>query len=139
MVGKTKPPTASEKQRLRILKEHVPCIPCMLRLSQTRLPTIQHTTAGFKRDGHEHTYSACEYHHLGQFPDGIEKQTVIGMLGPSLAYEPGGYKFEFGPEALLVKIADKLVEAYLEHPWIDYDIPYDLRLRVREFYKQARR
>jgi hypothetical protein len=139
VVGKTKPPTADEKRRLETLKEHVPCIPCLLRRLPSRLPTIQHTTSGFTRDGHASTYSACEWHHLGDHTAFGSRQAAIGALGPSLALSKRDYAIEFGPEKFLVAAADQLLSCYHEDPWPDYDVPYEVRSRLLKYHARATR
>lgn len=145
MVGKTKAPTAAEKRRMDILKEHVPCIPCLLITNRIRLPDIQHTVSGMKRDGHISTYSSCPWHHRGhplenwQTLDGHlggPRQATMGLLGPSLAMGKRSFAAEFGPEALLVKIADFLVERFEEQPWMDYHVPENLRKAIREYWRE---
>lgn len=144
MVGKTKPPTKDEKRRMTILKENVPCIPCLLVVGRVRLPSIQHTVSGMRRDGHMHTYSACDWHHFGyplenwkSLPGhlGGPNQASSGLLGPSIAQGKRTFESFFGPERLLVKIASRLVASYEKSPWIDYNVPHELRSRVRSYWQ----
>lgn len=144
MVGKTKTPTADEKRRMTILKEHVSCIPCLLLLDKVRLPSIQHTVSGMTRDGHEHTYSSCDWHHFGypleqwqHLPGaaGGAKQATSGLLGPSFAWGRRVFEASFGSERLLVRIATGLVEAFERDPWIDYDVPHTVRRNAIEYWR----
>lgn len=144
MVGKTKAPTRDEKKRMTILKENVPCIPCLLVVNRVRLPSIQHTVSGMTRDGHEATYSSCDWHHFGRPLENWEslpgaaggaKQATSGLLGPSFAHGRRSFEGFFGRESLLVSIASRLVASFEAGPWIDYNIPHDLRRRVREHWK----
>lgn len=147
MVGKTKPPTKDEKRRMTILKENIPCIPCLLVVDKVRLPSIQHTVSGMTRDGHQSTYSACDWHHFGHplenwqtLPGHIggAKQATSGLLGPSFAWGRRPFEAFFGPEELLVKIASRLVASFEQSPWIDYNVPHDLRRRVRHFWESRK-
>lgn len=133
MVGRAKSPTKEQKQRMTTLKEHVPCIPCLLMARKVRLPSIQHVVSGFTREGHDATYTACNWHHFGD-PEPADKQTTSGLLGPSLAHGKKAYAAVFGPERLLVRIADFLLEEFQKSPWLDYDLPYDLRRRIFQYW-----
>lgn len=134
MVGKTKTPTKAEKQRMTTLKENVPCIPCLMATRKVRLPSIQHTVSGMRRDGHMSTYSCCDWHHFGMRQDGMTNQQMSGLLGPPLTFGRNEYESFFGPEALLVKLATFLVEEFEKRPWLDYDVPYDLRRRAVHYW-----
>lgn len=133
MVGKAKAPTKDEKERMTILKENVPCIPCLVGARKVRLPSIQHVVTGFKREGHDMTYTACNWHHFGD-PAPADKQTTSGLLGPSLAHGKKNYQQFFGHEKLLVRIADFLVDEFKKSPWIDYNVPHDLRRRSFQYW-----
>ena len=90
---------------------------------KVRLPSIQHTVSGMRRDGHDSTYSLCDWHHFG-YPlenweslpgkDGGANQASSGLLGPSLMHGRRTYEQFFGPEALLVAIATRLVKSFEE-------------------------
>ena len=139
MVGKTKAPTKAERDRMTVLKENVPCIPCLIAARKVRLPSIQHTVSGMRRDGHLSTYSSCEWHHFGHpleswpsLPGGAggEKQATMGLLGPSITQGRRTFEEYFGPEELLVRLATELVEEYESAPWFDYNVPYGTRERI---------
>jgi len=143
MVGKSKRPTADEKRRMTILKENVPCLPCLM-LGKTSLPEIQHTVSGMRRNGHDATYSSCQWHHRAvplenwqSLPGHIggANQACSGLLGPSFASGRRPFESFFGPEALLVKIASRLVASFENSPWIDYNIPHDVRRRAQEYWE----
>lgn len=127
MVGKAKAPNAAEKQRLDILKEHCPCLLCLLKKGRVRLPDIQHMVAGFTRLGHEATYSSCEWHHRGLVPDGYTRQRMMGYLGPSLAMGKRTFVQEYGSEELLLAVQNYILEAYERFQWMDYDVPNGVR------------
>lgn len=128
---------------MTVLKENVPCIPCLL-IGKTRLPSIQHTVHGLKRDGHLSTYSSCDWHHFG-YPleswqhlngaAGGAKQATMGLLGPSFAMGRRPFEAFFGPESLLVAIASRLVASYEDAPWIDYDVPILTKRKAAEFWR----
>ena len=138
MVGKTKTPTRAEKRRMTVLKENVPCVPCLLTIRRVRMPSIQHTVSGFTRDGHDSTYSACDWHHFGTRHGKHTNQEMCGMLGPPITFGKRTYQEFFGPEALLVRIATFLVEEYEESPWLDYNVPLDLRRRIIRYWDEKR-
>jgi len=144
MVGRTKAPTKDEKRRMTVLKENVPCIPCLLLIGKVRLPSIQHTVSGMTRDGHLITYSSCEWHHFG-YPlenwqqlsgsDGGANQATSGLLGPSLANGKRTFEAFFGPERLLVSIASRLIASFEQSPWMDYNIHHDVARKARDYWK----
>lgn len=143
MVGRTKTPTRNEKRRMTILKENVPCIPCLM-LDKIRLPSIQHTVSGMRRNGHDATYSSCAWHHFGHplenwqsLPGaaGGAKQATSGLIGPSFAWGRRPFEAYFGPEKLLVAISSRLVASFEQTPWIDYNVPYDVRRRARDYWQ----
>lgn len=144
MVGKTKTPTKDEKRRMTVLKENIPCIPCLLVVGKVRLPSIQHTVSGMTRDGHEHTYSSCDWHHFG-YPlenwqslpgrDGGANQASSGLLGPSFSMGRKPFESFFGSERLLVAIASRLVASFENSPWMDYNIPHDVLNRARNYWE----
>ena len=99
------------------------------------------------RDGHEHTYSSCEWHHFGTPLEnwrgqpghlGGAKQVTMGLLGPSFAQGRKPFEAFFGREELLVRIASYLVDAYERDPWIDYNVPYTTRRHARDYWESKR-
>jgi hypothetical protein len=144
MVGKTKAPTADQKRRMTILKENVPCIPCLM-IGKIRLPSIQHTVSGMRRNGHDSTYSSCDWHHFGHplenwqnLPGaaGGAKQATSGLLGPSFAHGRRPFESFFGEERLLCSLASRLVASFQQSEWIDYNVPYDIRRRCRDYWEK---
>lgn len=134
MVGRTKTPTKEQKQRMGTLKEHVPCIACLLATKRVRMPEIHHLVSGMRREGHDSTISLCEFHHRGMLPDGKNKQEVSGMLGPSLAWGKRSFQQFFGPERLLLKITDFLLDEFHNYPWERHNVPFDLRRRICQYW-----
>lgn len=126
MVGKTKAATADEKRRMTILKENVPCIPCLIEYGLPVLPTIQHVSRGYKRLGHGFTWSGCGWHHLGLEPR---------MDGPSLANGRKPFERRYGPEEFLVRCADYVLNQYDESPWIDYNVPTSVIAALQEAHR----
>lgn len=146
MVGKAKTPTAQEKRRMTVLKENIPCVPCLM-LRKNRLPSIQHTVSGMTREGHLSTYSSCDWHHFGHplpnwetLPGSIggANQACSGLLGPSFAHGRKPFESFFGKESLLVAIASRLVASFEKSPWIDYSVPYNVRQKSIEFWEKNR-
>ena len=134
MVGRTKRPTKEQKLRMTTLKENVPCIPCLLTTRRVRMPSIQHVVTGFTRDGHDQTYSACEWHHFGMKPDDKTNQEMSGLLGPPLTWGKKPYQEFFGHERLLCRLADFLLDEFHCSAWFDYNVPYDLRRRIHQYW-----
>ena len=138
MVGKTKA-TAADKRRMKTIKEHMPCIPCMLSLERLRLPTIQHVVSGFTREGHHRTYASCGWHHLGEKAIDLEgdewsRQDMSGLLGPSLTFGKKIFAGHFGSEDVLIAVQDLLLESFASSPWLDYSIPYEVRREATDLW-----
>ena len=138
MVGKTKPPNAEQSRRLEVLKDHCPCLLCLLSKGRVRLPDIQHMIAGFKRLGHDATYSSCEWHHRGIKPDQLTRQQAMGALGPSLAMGKRSFQAEYGSEELLLAVQNYVLEAYDRWKWLDYDVPRDVRRQAVKMWIYGR-
>ena len=133
MVGKTKRASAQERKRMQTLKEHIPCICCMLLTSYSyRLPEIHHRVSGYKRHGHQETIPLCEYHHRGLRPDGLSAQECLGTLGPALTDGRATFEAFFGPEELLLKYTNKLLATWAQEQWMDYMVPHRVRVGLRE-------
>ena len=138
MVGRAKPPTRAEKARMTFLKEHMPCLPCLLVVNLPRLPSVQHLVEGMKRVGHLHSYSSCEWHHFGYTFGGASPQRMIGELGPSLAHGKRTFQSFFGSERILVRIQDRFYASYRANPWMDYDVPDNVRVKARHEWDRLR-
>ncbi len=138
MVGKAKPPTADEKRRLETMKDHMPCLPCLLVVNRTRLPEIHHVVSGFRREGHDQTVSLCLWHHRGHLAGDMSKQEMSGWLGPSLAMGKRTFQEFFGPERGLVEIQNLMIDGFAECPWFDYNVPTNIRREARELWTKTR-
>ena len=138
MVGRSKTPTKAEKDRMTVIKGHIPCLACLFATGRVRLPEIDHKVSGMKREGHDKTSPLCPYHHRGLIPDGHTKQTISGLLGPSLAWGKRTFEEFFGHENLRITITTRLVKSYEESPWIDYEIPYELQRRAFNYWSENR-
>jgi len=138
MVGKTKPPTTEEQRRLDTLKNHCPCLPCLLIAREPRLPTIQHVVKGMKRLGHKQTYSSCIWHHMGLTEDWT-RQELMGKLGPSLAHGRRTFEAYFGSETLvLVPLQDFVLDEFVRLPWIDHNCPHEVRREARLLWQRIK-
>ena len=124
----------ADKERMGLIKSNMPCLPCILAVSRVRLPSVQHVVEGRKRLGHQETYASCEWHHFGMNHDGMSRQEMSGLLGPSLAHGKRSFQAFFGPERLLVKLQNKLIASFVDSPWIDYAMPSDLHRSVQQLW-----
>ena len=137
MVGKTKA-TAAEKRRLKTIKEHMPCLPCLLTIDRVRLPTVQHVVSGFTREGNCRTYASCEWHHLGIRPDGWSRQAISGLLGVSLTMGKRTFQSDYGPESVLIEVQDFLLAQFESRPWFDYNIAVDVRRKAIDLWMRLK-
>ena len=132
MVGNSKQPTRSEKKRMGQIKE-IGCIACLLKNWPDSHCEIHHVVEGRVRLGHMQTIGFCLWHHRGETSNGMSKQQMGGMLGPSLAHGSRYFAEEFGSQATLVAVQDYLIEKYETVGWLSYSIPRDIILDT--FYK----
>lgn len=111
MVGKTKPATKDEKQRMESLKE-LPCLCCMLTgMNIVCGPTeVEHVTDRGRRLGHDKTLALGLWHHRGEKAfqyQGMTNQEMSGAFGPSLAHGRKPFEQRYGDESeVLVRLQD---------------------------------
>ncbi len=110
------------------------CILCLLVTGKTRPPDVHHLTSGSRRKGHQYTIGACEYHHRGLIPDGHNRQSASGLMGPSFVHGRRGFAEFFGSDDLLLKIQNLILKHFSVDPWIDYQVPHDVRREARELW-----
>lgn len=103
-----KPPTVRQSNRLATIKG-LWCIPCAMD-AWGHVTTVQHVVEGKYRVGHDCTYGACGWHHLGYPPDGLTISEAAAAWGPSLQHDLRGYEKRYGPERVLVAIQDVVLE-----------------------------
>jgi len=112
---------------MQTIKEHIPCLPCLLAIGKIRLPEVHHLVSGMRREGHDKTIALCEWHHQRIKPDDRPEQEIMSILGPSLAQGKRTFALYFGTEQQLLKVQDWLLKQFNDEPWIDYDIPSQVR------------
>lgn len=138
MVGRTKPATKSEKDRMQLIKEQAWCIPCILNRTANRsATTVQHVVDGYRK-GHRHTYGCCHYHHLGQLPGGLDKFDAYRIFGPSLAHGSKEYHRVWAPEDVLVRLQDELIELFEKNNWQQYNMPQHVVYEIRKRWQEMR-
>ena len=120
------------------LKEHVPCIACLITALGMRLPTIHHLTSGFRRRGHQYTVPLCVWHHQGD-SEGYGRQKIMGMLGPSFAHGRRHFEETYGNDDTLLAVTNLILASYRKEPWLDYDLPEHVRREAVDlWWKMAR-
>jgi len=141
MVGKSKTPTKAEKARMDTLKNHCPCICCMLATMKVSFPEIHHITDCGRRKGHDFTLSLCPYHHRGamewQGAHHRNKQQLIGEFGPSLAHGKRTFAEMFGGEMFLLSLQNDILEAYEDSEWQYYNVPEGVRVDIQHKWKSS--
>jgi len=121
--------------RMKAIKESG-CILCLLAHGKTCPPDVHHLTSGSRRRGHQATIGACPFHHRGLVPDEHTKQSMSGLVGPSYAWGRRGFAEFFGNDDLLLKIQNLILKHFSVDPWIDYQVPHDVRREARELWSQ---
>jgi hypothetical protein len=131
--------TKQDKDRMGTLKEHVPCIACLLTINMGyRLPTIHHLTSGFRRRGHQETVPLCAWHHQGD-TECYSKQEIMGILGPSYAHGRRGFEEVYGGDDTLLAVTNKILFHFGRDPWLDYDLPEYVRRDAIELWREMAR
>ncbi len=111
----------ADSTRMQAIKESG-CICCLLITGKTQAPDVHHLTSGSRRRGHQATIGLCPYHHRGHL-NGVSKQVILGLVGPSYAWGRRGFQEFFGSDDLLLKIQNVILKRFDEKPWFDYVIP----------------
>ena len=124
MVGRAKPATKAQRQRMAVIAE-MGCLPCLIQRAE-RPATIQHVTEGGRRLGHDYTYGSCTWHHLGTKEQGWSMQEMMGILGPSFAHGRKNFEEVYGDERdVLVRLQDWVLDrsyfrnVELQEKWIE--------------------
>ena len=113
--------------------KQIGCVPCLLTLGKTRPCDVHHPVAGMRRTGE--MYGSCPWHHRGLVEDGYDKQSMMGLMGPSLTFGRRIFEDFFGPEERLVEVQEYLLEEWKKQSWLDYYVPYEIRRRAVELWK----
>ncbi|KPK74210.1 MAG: hypothetical protein AMJ84_00010 [Acidithiobacillales bacterium SM23_46] len=134
MVGKTAPIKVSHRQRFKIIKEAIGCLPCACVGYLDVHTSIEHVTdAGRRLEGeHDATIGLCAWHHFGTCHPGRTRQWMSGEFGPSLAWGRRVFEEHFGDEVtVLLPLQDLVIGWYLESPWPDYTMPRNIARKLR--------
>ena len=116
MVGRSKPATKAEKERLGRLHE-LPCLCCQMRgVDQPNCTTAHHLLSGGRRRGHRYTVNLCEWHHYAR-PVVITRSSVEGhtdewmteKYGPSLLLGSKAFHAQFGTDDELLEYTNSLI------------------------------
>ncbi len=109
MVGRAKPATKAEKERLSKLHE-LPCLCCQMRgVDQPNRTTAHHLISGSRRRGHRYSVNLCEWHHIGR-PNGVSDAEMVAKYGPSLIFGSRAFHEAFGTDDELLAKADAMLE-----------------------------
>jgi hypothetical protein len=100
-VPKSKPTTAKQRERFRLLTEYG-CIACRKK-GLIRYPEIHHLVEGY-RIGHDATIPLCSWHHRG-VPASIDwtKKQTEQWIGPSMAENKAAFTRKYGTEKELLE------------------------------------
>ena len=136
MVGKTKPITKADRERLVTIKNFCGCLPCLLMGVPDVWTTIEHSTEAGRRpeDEHQWTIGLCGWHHFG-----YGTVAMIEVVGPSLAQGRKIFEAHFGDELdVLVPVQDYMLELFAEDPWPEYNVPRGTAKKIRKRWKELR-
>ena len=137
MVGKSKPKTKEDKERIEISKLYISCLPCILVGLLNSHADYQHVVEAQRRLGHKCGYSSCLWHHRGE-KDGpwreLTTQAMIGMFGPSLAHGKKPFRAFFGSELLLVRAQDFAIKLYKRYQWNEFEMSQFVGSRIRSYH-----
>lgn len=118
----SKAATVAEKDRMGKIAE-AGCICCLLESGKTGQAEVHHLTSGGRRRGHMFTVALCVYHHRGHL-NGMSKQMMSGLVGPSYSWGRRQFQEHFGRDDFLLKIQNYILDEFTSNPWFDYQPPY---------------
>ena len=124
----------ADSTRMQAIKESG-CICCLLETGKTQAPDVHHITSGGRRDGHQATIGLCPYHHRGLL-NGMSKQAMSGLVGPSLVWGRKGFRQHFGTDEQLLKIQNRILEQFKENPWFDYRVPTLVKSEAQQMWSE---
>lgn len=134
MVGRTKPKTKADKERIEISKQYISCLPCILVGFLNSHADYQHVVEGQRRLGHQCGYSSCLWHHRGGRWEGLTTQEMIGRFGPSLSHGKKPFREFFGRELLLVRAQDFAIKLYKRYQWNEFEMSQFVGSRIRSYH-----
>ncbi len=71
-----------------------------------------HLLSGGRRRGHDKTVALCKWHHTGEDIQGIGKDTLYRILGPSYALNKREFEDTFGTDDELLMEQDRLYQLW---------------------------
>ena len=137
MVGKAKPRTKEDRERIEISKRYISCMPCILVGFLNSHADYQHVVEAQRRLGHKCGYSSCLWHHRGEKGgpwEGLTTQAMIGMFGPSFAHGKKPFRAFFGSELLLVRVQDFAIKLYKRYQWNEFEMSQFVGIRIRSYH-----
>jgi hypothetical protein len=111
------------------ISQSIGCVPCLIATGKTR-PCQIHHPFGRKGDNYQLVYGSCPFHHQGHIDTDMTAQSQSGIMGPSIAWGRKHYRAFFGNELGLLRVQKLLLDEFAANPWLDYDVPHDVRQRV---------
>ena len=129
--------TPEEREHIRITKEHVGCLPCLLDGWVGGHADYHHIADGRKRAGHLHGYGMCLWHHRGErhpFQAGRSMSYLEEKFGPSFARTKKKFLAEYGSQTSLSATNTYAVSLWRDHQWVGIMPPYEQVVLIREFH-----
>lgn len=136
MVGKTKPATQDEQDRMNSIKEYCGCLPCLLEGLTDSHCDIHHVIVASQRVGHFATYGNCPWHHRGMIWLGESGRSMKEKLGPSRAVDRADYIARYGDEDRLLATQNFMLHLLQVRPWQSFATPPAVAEQVRQYWKQ---
>lgn len=107
-----KQPTKAQSRRLEAIKT-IGCLACR-QMGYYDIPADAHHLLNGYRRGHECTVALCKWHHVGEDIQGVGKETLYKLLGPSLALNKREFHDTFGTDEELLMEQDRLYRLWQE-------------------------
>ena len=136
MVGKSKPATAQQQQRMERIKLYTGCLPTLILGYPNRHCEVHHIVDGGRRKGHDFTYGVSPWFHRGH-GEGKSNASMTNQCGPSMAVNPREYRLAFGSEDILLATQDFALELYDERPWDIMRMPVGIAFEIRKRHFDA--
>ena len=134
MIGRVKPPTKAERDRL-VAVSGVPCLPCMIDNWPGVPAQVQHVVEGNERLGDMFTYPGCPWHHQGITSGNISATTE--QYGPSYAHDRNSFHERYGTERQLVAITDHLLSLDEQvREWQGYIDFHEMMITAQDLHRE---
>lgn len=104
-----KPPTKAERKRMERIVS-LGCVACIRgKVACSLAVEVNHLLDGGVRIGHHATVPLCSWHHRGVAFEGIDKNRMAKLFGPSFYHDAREFRDAYGDDNTLLVFTDLLL------------------------------